>query len=221
MRSALYLSRAWAQVSSAASMSGASTGGAAVRANGDTCTGRGRTLGGTPGARPPWASTGGDGGAERPVPAEVVVGGSSPAPSFNAARVPLPAATPAGPAAAGSSDARARAARAAEARALGLASGAGHEPPTAGAVAAAAAGLLPTGNARSEAPPPGLRQLVEMEFREDAAASAGCAALCGAARSPLLRRLLRNAFAASFFQAHRTVCAAAENAQQSCGLRLA
>ena len=111
-------------------------------------------MGGTPGARPQWASSGGDVGAERPVPAEVVArGGSSPAPSFNAARVPLPAATPAGPAAAGSSDARARAARAAEARALGLASGAGHEPPTAGAVAAAAAGLLSTGNARSEAPP--------------------------------------------------------------------
>ena len=39
-------------------------------------------------------------------------------------------------------------------------------------MSAAAAGLLPTGSARAEALPPGLRQLVEMGFPEDAARSA-------------------------------------------------
>jgi hypothetical protein len=162
LRAPAWLSRAWAQATAAAGMSGGSAAAAAPAApSGETFTGRGRALGGAPGARPPWAS-GADGGAERPrVVQPETVERSSPAPP--------PAATPAVPS---SADARARAARAAEARALGLPSGTASEPPAAGAVAAAAAGLLPTGNARAEATPPGLRQLVDMGFPEDEARSA-------------------------------------------------
>jgi hypothetical protein len=64
-----WLSRAWAQASAAAGMpaaAGGSGGGGAGGAGGntagaDTFGGRGRTLGGTPGARPPWAAGGGGG----------------------------------------------------------------------------------------------------------------------------------------------------------------
>ena len=173
LRTPAWLSRAWAQASAAAGMSSGSVGpGAAAAASGsEAFAGRGRALGGVPGARPPWAS---NGGADRAAPPPEAVGRSSPAPSFAAARVPSPAPPTAPPsAAAGSADARARAARAAEARALGLAPGTGPDlPAAAGAVSAAAAGLLPTGSARAEALPPGLRQLVEMGFPEDAARSA-------------------------------------------------
>ena len=170
-RTPAWLSRAWAQASAAAGMSsGNAAPGAAAAASGEVFAGRGRALGGVPGARPPWAASG---GPERAVPPPEAVGRSSPAPSFAAARVPTPAAPAAPPAPAGSADARARAACAAEARALGLAPGTGPDSPAAaGAVSAAAAGLLPTGSARAEALPPGLRQLVEMGFPEDAARSA-------------------------------------------------
>jgi hypothetical protein len=176
-RTPAWLTRAWAQASAAAGMApaggsggGGGGGGGSGGGGADTFNGRGRTLGGTPGARPPWASGG------RPT--------SPPPPAGRSGSVAVemsePSHTPVAPPALGSAEARAearaRAARAAEARALGLLPPAGGAssapPPAAGAIAAAAAGLLPTGAARADATPPGLRQLVEMGFREDAARSA-------------------------------------------------
>jgi membrane associated rhomboid family serine protease len=68
-------------------------------------------------------------------------------------------------AAVSATEARARAARAAEARLMQTAGG-GHSPPAASAVASAASGVLPTGQTRLDATPPGLAQLVAMEFDE-------------------------------------------------------
>lgn len=177
LRAPAWLSRAWAQASAAVGLPSGGSGAAAPAAGGgDTFAGRGRALGGTPGARPPWASGAGDPGAEsRPAPEAGARSGSSPgSPGLNAARVPpavpSPAAAPVAPAATGSAEARARAARAAEARALGLAPGVGQEAPPVAPVAAAA---VATASTRAEAAVlPGLRQLVEMGFQEDAARSA-------------------------------------------------
>ena len=74
-------------------------------------------------------------------------------------------------AAVSATEARARAARAAEAR-LMQAAGTAHSPPAASAVASAASGMLPTGQMRLDATPPGLAQLVAMEFDEQRARDA-------------------------------------------------
>ena len=72
------------------------------------------------------------------------------------------------PHAVSAAEARARAARAAEMRAAG----GSHSPPAASAVASAVAGVLPVGQVRLDATPPGLAQLVAMDFDEAQARAA-------------------------------------------------
>jgi hypothetical protein len=175
MRAPAWLSRAWTQLITAVSSSGGATAAAPSPAAGDAVfAGRGRTLRDPTGPdiseAPPAALR------RTPLPAFITQSRGLTAEMNRAAYAAEPRTGgllhPILPPA--SADARTRAARAAELRAT--VQPAAVQPAAAGTVPAAAAGLLPTGEARADALPPGLSQLVAMGFSETASRQALVAA---------------------------------------------